>query len=176
VNMKNLLTVIIILFSGANFLFAQSEIGKLSFKLDGTQYNLKIRAVSLSKTDKLMLNLSAEGETDVRKFSVSLSFQLEDELKQDDVKEFSLNHNEILKSSSHHETITMRLNEDGGEIQKRDDDKAQTYKLKGKSEFKVINVFVGKGVTVSGKFNCNYSTANKDFEVKIINGEFNFKL
>lgn len=170
------LTFVIILFPISNLLIAQSDIGKLSFKFDGTQYNLKIRAVSLSKTDKLVLTLSAEGETDIRKFSVSLSFQLEDELKPVDVNEFLINHNEILKSSAHHETINMRLSQEGGEIQKRDDDKTQTYKLKGRSEFKVTNVIAGKGVTILGKFNCSYSTSSKDFEVKITNGEFNFKL
>lgn len=154
----------------------------LSFLLNGVRYNLKVKDISLSKSNlqqdsyktagRIRISISAEEETSVRKTSVHLFFDLDEELKPSTASNFGLNLNEIIKSSTTHEVIRISISNSEADYARSTSEKRVEYKLKGKGEAKITKVTAGKGVALIGRLNGKYSGSHKEMEIHLTNGEF----
>ncbi len=164
--------LIIIAFCVSSFSPLLQDENELSFELDGNSYNLRVKDISLSKSQKIRISISAEGETSQRKNYVHLFFELDGNLTPDKSSNFGLNLNEILKTSISSESVNLNISNDRAQYRKSSTEKRIEHDLKGWGELKVTNVFAGKGVVVIGKFSGNYSS--KEMNIKLRNGEFKF--
>jgi len=166
--------LIIIAFCVSSFSPLLQDENELNFELDGNSYNLRVKDISLSKSQKIRVSISAEGETSHRKNYVHLFFELDEHLTPEKSSNFGLNLNEILKTSISSESINLNITNDRAQYRKSSTEKRIEHDLKGSGELKVTNVFSGKGVVVIGKFSGNYSS--KEINIKLRNGEFKFRL
>lgn len=169
-----LIILIVAAFCISAFSPSWQDENELKFELDGNLYKMKVKDISLSKSDKIRISISAEGETSQKKSSVHLFFDLDDNLTPDKSARFGFNLNEILKTSTVNEMIRLSISDDRADYRKSTSEKRIEYDLKGSGELKITNVFAGKGVVVIGKFSGSYST--KDMTIKLRNGEFKFRI
>lgn len=169
-----LIVLIITAFCISSFSQLLQDENELIFELDGNSYKMRVKDISLSKSQKIRISISAEGETSQRKSSVHLFFELDENLTPDKSSNFGFNLNEILKSSTSSESINLNINNDRVHYRKSSTDKRIEHDLKGWSELEITNVFAGKGVVIIGKFSGSYSS--KDMSIKLRNGEFKFRI
>jgi hypothetical protein len=169
-----LILLIVAAFCISSFSPLMQDENELSFELDGNSYKMRVKDISLIKSQKIRISISAEEETSQRKSYVHLFFELDENLTPDKSSNFGFNLNEILKTSISSESINLNINNDRAQYRKSSTEKRIEHDLKGSGELKVTNVFSGKGVVVIGKFSGNYSS--KEMNIKLHNGELKFKL